>query len=603
MFKKGVYMVLIVMLFFFLGGCAEEGEPEEELEEENQEELAEEESTEENEEEEQDAERKPVEDDDKDKQDEDEEKEPQNSEQDPAPDHKEEKSSTADYYLEDMESAWDSQIDFQAYDLKDWLLTDDEIHFLYEKEASLFYQSFDLNSGEELTKKKVEGAPTPADYEIMRDISFALHEFNNRVYGIIGQNDRITEERWDQLPEELQQEQRMMVIDLESDQILLSKTPTIEEYTIPEVAENFSGTYFPGFIFDVTADGRYVMILHSFPGMSGWDNFINHSMNHEKEDLKEENKEVLSQMEGTPLWVYDMKEDELIEIPYGDEIDALVPHNVEGLENGVNMIFTEQEGWLTLDIEAKQIQKTGEGGTYRRTEPGAPGVEQFWSGTLFGDDLFFTDVSEIAEMCGIPIFHYLWNFEDEQLEHLGIIGPNSNTQTFYFNDSTGEIVVNSANEIIEDGSETDGDDREYVERIYRFTFDEAQVLANHGDEPVESLKELDGFQVVNMMEFPINTYPDGEPRLSTYGNAYNALPIKDFHHRGYGVLAGRTIEQGAPFTEPLFYAYRNDEEEEKIVEIDGADRVITTDSQLIVLLDNQIQAFNLEEFFDKLEES
>jgi len=577
MFKKAFYLVLILMLILIIGGCTDEEEPKEEG-------LTEREELEEEEEPEV------------------EEPSVENDEDAPAPGDEEEKSSTADYYLEDIEFVWEGQIDFQANELEDWLLNDDGIHFLYEKEEAIHYQSFDLNSGEELTKKKVEGAPTPAHFEIVRDISFILHEFNDRVYGIIGQNDRITEERWDQLPEELQQDQRMMIIDLESDETILSKTPMIENVKLPDTGFYIESKIYPGFIFDVTADGRYVMILNSAPGMSLWENHLYYSTNQNHEELQEKNKEVLKQFEDVPLWIYDLQENELLEIPYKDAIDALVPYHVQGLENGINMIFTEQEGWLTLDIEAKQVRKTGEGGIYRRTEPGAPGVEQYQSANLFGDNLFFTDVQEMAEMCGIPIFHYLWNLEDEQLEHLGIIGPNWYSQTFYFNDITGEIVVNSVNEISEDESGTNIDDREYVERIYHLTFDEAQVLENRGDEPVESLKELDGFQVVNMMEFPIGTYPDGEPRLSTRGDGYNALPIKDFHHRGYGVLAGRPIEQGAPFTQPLFYAYQNDEEEEKIVEIDGAELIITTDSQLIVLLDNQIQAFNLEEFFDTLEQ-
>ena len=525
----------------------------------------------------------------------------ENDEEAPAPDDEKEEIRTTDYSLKDMEFDWEGEIDFQANELEDWLITDDKIHFLYEKEGALFYQSLDLNCGEELSNKKVEGAPTPEDFEISRDISFELHEFNGRVYGIIGQNDKISEERWDQLPEALQQEQRMMIIDIENNETILSKTPMIDEFRIPDTGITGESNTYPGFLFDVTADGRYVMILHSAPGMSAWENYLYFSTDQNQEELEEKNKEVLKQFEDAPLWVYDLQEDALTEIPYKDEIDTFVPYHVQGLENGVNMIFTDQEGWLTLDIENQQVRKTEEGGAYRRTEPGVPGAERYRRGTPLGENLFFTDVQEMGEICGIPIFHYLWNVEDEQLEHLGIIGPNWYKQTFYFNDTTGEILVNSVSEINEDESETDRDERGYVERIYRLTFEEEKVLQNHGDEPVESLQELDGFQVVNMMEFPIGNYPEGEPRLSIRGDGYNALPIKDFHHRGYGVLVGRTIEEEFPNTFPLFYAYQDEEGEGKIVEIDGADLIDATETHILIFNNDLLRAYDIDEFFDALE--
>ena len=363
---------------------------------------------------------------------------PVDEEEDEGDDGEKEKEDSPEL-LDEIEADWTAEIDFKAFDVKDWLFTEEEVHFLYEKEGALYYQSLDLSNGDVLDNKKMEDVLTPEHFEILRDISIELHEFNNRLYGIIGQNDYITDVRWDQFPEELQQEQRMMIIDIENNETILSKTPMIDELRLPDTGITGESNIYPGFLFDVTADGRYVMILNSAPGMSLWENHLYYSTNQNEEELQEKNKEVLKQFEDAPLWVYDLQEDALTEIPYKDEIDTFVPYHVQGLENGVNMIFTDQEGWLTLDIENQQVRKTEEGGAYRRTEPGVPGAERYRRGTPLGENLFFTDVQEMGEICGIPIFHYLWNVEDEQLEHLGIIGPNWYSQTFYFNDITGRL--------------------------------------------------------------------------------------------------------------------------------------------------------------------
>ncbi|NBG87763.1 hypothetical protein [Isachenkonia alkalipeptolytica] len=507
-----------------------------------------------------------------------------------------------DFLVEDLNFAWEGALDFEADAVHDWLLTEKEIHFLYEKEEALHYQSFNVESGKEIARKRVEGAPELPNIDRMLGFEMTLNSFNGRIYALIGQNLRITEDQWEGLPKELKNEQSMRVIDLEDDEILLSETPVIEEYTIPEVGSP-SRTYLPGFVYDVTADGRYLMILHSFPAMSSWNNFLNFSTAHENEDIEEQNQEVLSQMEDAPLWVYDMKDRELTEIPYGDEIDALVPYDVDGLENGKNMIFTEQEGWLTLDIEQQQVRKTGEGGTYRRTEPGAPGVEQYESGQIFGDNLFFTTVREAAEVGGIPSFHYLWNIEGEELQHVGILGPNQySNQRYYFNHQTEEIVVNSGEEITEDETGAGRDEQEFVERIYRITFEEEKASKNQGDEPVKSFMDLEGFEVVDVMEFPIGNYQESYDRLSTLGHGHSSHPIKDYAHLGYGVLAGSTLENFSPFNETFHYVYKNSEGEDKIVSIDKANKVLNTDTHIMIINDDRLRGYAIDEFFGALEE-
>ncbi|NBG87715.1 hypothetical protein [Isachenkonia alkalipeptolytica] len=499
--------------------------------------------------------------------------------------------------LDEIEADWTAEIDFKAFDVKDWLFTEEEVHFLYEKEGALYYQSLDLSNGDVLDNKKMEDVLTPEHFEILRDISIELHEFNNRLYGIIGQNDYITDVRWDQFPEELQQEQRMMIIDIENNETILSKTPMIDELRLPDTGITGESNIYPGFLFDVTADGRYVMILNSAPGMSLWENHLYYSTNQNEEELQEKNKEVLKQFEDAPLWVYDLQEDELLEIPYKDSIDVLVPYHVQGLENGINMIFTEQEGWLTLDIEEETVEKTGEGGIYRRTEPRVPGVEQYRDGEMFGENLFFTDVQETAEGIGaVLVHHYLWDFSGEGLDFSGIIGLNRDNQYYYYNEVTKEIVVNSGEAI------NDGEDRVFKERIYRFTIDEEKLSENVEDEPVETLKELKGFEVTDIMEFEVGTYQEGNFRLSYMGESTSiAKQIIDFHHLEYGVLAGSTIERGSTENSPFFYAYRDDEGDKNMVEVGSAELVVTTETHLYRFKGEDLRAYSITGFFEEVE--
>ncbi len=580
MFKKAVYMVLIVMLFFFLGGCSEEEEPEEEDLTENEELEEEEEPEEENPDQEEPEEEEP----------EVEEPSEENDEEAPAPDDEEEKSSIAEYDLEDMKSEWEGEIDFRADGLYDQLITEKEIHFLYRKDEALYYQSFDLENGQEITQKKVEEASSQMIFDRFSDTTIKLHDYNDHMYALIGENRRISEEE--------QEEQKMLLIDLENDEVLLSKAPVIENFTFP----NREGAFLPGFIYDVTADGRYLMILHSFPGMSGWDNYLMNFTDQEKEDIEEENQKLLSQTKDVPLWVYDIKEQRIMEIPYEEEIDALVPYDVEGLDNETNLIFTEQEGWLTLDIENRQVQKTGEGGIYRRIEPEFSGIEEYRKGTLFGESLFLANLQEIGEMCEMPEPGYLYNFDGQELEHLGNLGLKWGRKSFHYNKHNGEIIINKASQKSEEEREADAENEEYVERIYRLTIDQEKVLENEGDERVESLEDLKGFELVDVMEFSVGSKQEGKKHLSLSDNEVGyAFPLQDFSHLDYGILIGRTLEWAQGMRFPFFYAYRDNAEEEKIVEIDGANLILTTDSQLIILLDDQIKAYPLKEFFESLE--
>ncbi|NBG87707.1 hypothetical protein [Isachenkonia alkalipeptolytica] len=576
MFKKVFYLVLILMLIFIIGGCTEEEEPEEEDLTEN-EELEEEENPEQ---EEPEAEKPEAE-----------EPSEENDEEAPAPDDEEEKSSIAKYDWEDMKSEWEGEIDFRADGLYDQLITEEEIHFLYRKDEALYYQSFDLENGQEITQKKVEEASSQMIFDRSSDTTIKLHDYNDHIYALIGENRRISEEE--------QEEQKMLLIDLEEDEVLLSKSPVIENFTFPKR----EGTYLPGFIYDVTADGRYLMILHSFPGMSGWDNYLMNFKNQKKEDIEEENQVFLNQIKDVPLWVYDIEEQRIMEIPYDEEIEALVPYDVEGLANGINLIFTEEEGWLTLDVENRLVRKTEEGGTYQRIESEFSGIEEYRKGTLFGESLFLANLQEIGKMCEMPEPGYLYNFDGQELEHLGNLGLKWGRKSFHYNKHNGEIIINKAAQQSEEEREADAENEEYVERIYRLTIDQEKVLENEGDERVESLEDLKGFEIVDVMEFSVGTYQEGKKHLSLSDNDVGySFPLQDFSHLDYGILIGRTLERVGGMKSPFFYAYRNDEEEEKIVEIDGAELILTTDNQLIVLLDNQMQAFNLEEFFDALEQ-
>ncbi len=555
MLKKAMFLILMLLMIFSIAGCTDEDEPEDEVAEE---------------------------------------------EEDSSSDSVENHDKTAEFLLEDMESDWEGKIDFQAKDLYDRMVTEEEMHFLYEKDEALYYQSIVLESGEERVNKKIESAPRLS--KPVHGSSIELHKYNGRIFALIGENERISKRQLEGSAKEDPVKQEMLLIDLEEDEVLLSKTPVIENFTIPEMAI-VSGTYFPGFIYDVTADGRYLMILHSFPGMTDWENTLKFSTVNEDQELEETNEEILSQIEEVPLWVYDLKEEKLIEIPYREEIDALVPHHVNGLENGVNMIFTEQEGWLTLDIENRQVRKTGQGGIYLRTEASGPGIEQFREGTLFGDNLFFTEVQKVAPDVGaLPSYYDLWKFQGDQLEHVGMISPSDSSQTFYFNDHTGEIAVNQAAPENKDESESNAKDQKYVEKLYRFSVDEKRVLENQKEEPHESLQEMEVFEVVNVMEFDIDTKEQGAGRLSMMGmDDYISHPIQDFSHLGYGILAGSVLERESSNRVSFFYAYESEAGEEKIVEIDGAERVITTDNQLIIFLGDQMKAYPMEEFFESLE--
>jgi len=560
MFKKMAISIFILIMIFSMVGCGDQEEdPDEGIEE-----------------------------------DEALEKEKEEAQEEPVGEEKEdqEKEERAEELLDDIESKWTAEIDFEVGDLKDWLFTEEQVHFFYENEGALFYQSLDLNSGEELTNKKVEGAPTPEDFEISRDISFELHEFNGRVYGIIGQNDIISEEGWDQLPKALQQEQRMMIVDLDNNETILSKTPMIENVKRPDIGITGERNIYPGFLFDVTADGRYVMILNSVPGMSLWENHLNFSTDQNQEELEEKNKEVLKQFEDAPLWVYDLQEDELLEIPYKDSIDALVPYHVQGLENGINMIFTEQEGWLILDIKEETVEKTGEGGVYRRTEPRVPGVEQYRDGEIVGENLFFTDVQETAEGIGaVPMYHHLWDFSGEGLEFSGMIGPNPSTKSFYFNNQTEEIIVNTSK-----GQEGE----ELIEKIYRLSFDEERLKDNQGSEPVESLIELEGMEVEEKMEFPQSGEEASQGRLSISGHGVSARPIKDFQHLGYGILSGANLNQPSQFEEAFYYVSSNAAEEE-VLKVGYGNLLLADSTQILFFKGNQMKVYDLDEFFGGME--
>ena len=493
--------------------------------------------------------------------------------------------------LDDIEAEWTAELDFEADQLEDWLLGSNEIHFLYELQGEIYYQAFDLNSGEKIEESLVEGIPELEHEEQRRgSVSIRLHELDGEIFAIAALNQGMSHAELESYGEN-HWETKLKVIDLKENNVVLSKTPEVESYKIPRGPIR-SGTFDTGLIFDVTADGQHLMILHHFPMVAGWDNYRTYSLDHDREDLEEENHQVMSQTEDAPIWVFDLKEKELKEIPYEDEIAYLSPHGVEGFENGMNMIFTEQEGWLILDIEEETVEKTGEGGVYRRTEPGAPGVEEYGEGESFGQELLFTKVSENAEVGGIIPYHYLWSLDNNGLEYVGIVGPDGHVnQSFYFNHHTEKIIVNTMKVT---------EDQEYFERIYRLTVDEENLRVNQKDEPVESLKELDGIEVEEMMEFPLSGEEASQGRLSITGHGTSARPIRDFQHLGYGILSGVNLNQPSQFDEAFYYVNSNAAEEE-VLKVGYGNLLLADSKQVLFFKENHMIAYDLDEFFGGLE--
>ena len=493
--------------------------------------------------------------------------------------------------LDDIEAKWTAELDFEADQLEDWLLGSNEIHFLYELQGEIYYQAFDLNSGEKIEESLVEGIPELEHEEQRRgSVSIRLHELDGEIFAIAALNQGMSHAELESYGEN-HWETKLKVIDLKENNVVLSKTPEVESYKIPRGPIR-SGTFDTGLIFDVTADGQHLMILHHFPMVAGWDNYRTYSLDHDREDLEEENHQVMSQTEDAPIWVFDLKEKELKEIPYEDEIAYLSPHGVEGFENGMNMIFTEQEGWLILDIEEETVEKTGEGGVYRRTEPGAPGVEEYGEGESFGQELLFTKVSENAEVGGIIPYHYLWSLDNNGLEYVGIVGPDGHVnQSFYFNHHTEKIIVNTMKVT---------EDQEYFERIYRLTVDEENLRVNQKDEPVESLKELDGIEVEEMMEFPLSGEEASQGRLSITGHGTSSRPIRDFQHLGYGILSSVNLNRPNQ-SDGVFYYVNSNAAEEEVLKVGYGNLLLADSTQVLFFKENHMKAYDLDEFFGGLE--
>ena len=574
MFKKLFMFVLILTMLLFAGAC---GEAEEDPEgDDNGESAALEDDDDEAafdpEEDEYEAQDDPVD------QEEDENEEGEKEEDDSAE------------LLDDIEAKWTAELDFEADQLEDWLLGSNEIHFLYELQEQIYYQAFDLNSGEKIEESLVEGIPELENQEQLgRSTAIRLHELDGEIFAIAALNQGMSHAELEPYGEN-HWETKLKVIDLKENIVVLSKTPEVESYKIPRGPIR-SGTFDTGLIFDVTADGQHLMILHHFPMVAGWDNYRTYSLDHDREDLEEENHQVMSQTEDAPIWVFDLKEKELKEIPYDDEIAYLSPHGVEGFENGMNMIFTEQEGWLILDIEEETIEKTGEGGVYRRTEPGAPGVEEYRDGESIGQELLFTKVSENAEICGIPFYHYIWSTGNNRLQYRGTVPISYINQRFYYNHHTEEIIVNTSK-----GQEG----QELIEKIYRLSFDEERLKDNQASEPVESLKELDGIEVVEKMEFPLSGEEASQGRLSTTGHGTSARPIKDFQHLGYGILSGVNLNQPSP-SDGVFYYVNSNAAEEEVLKVGYGNLLLADSKQVLFFKENHMIAYDLDEFFGGLE--